>query len=521
MLKLRADETPDTTAFTFIDQPCHYSELWRRLNQFGAYLQELGIKSGDRVVLALPNSAEFFFAFYGVQRVGAIAVPIFPGFGPAHVLSIVKLCGANTIVAPSSIPEKQLAQFRAQATHHNLSVITVSESASYPAEAEFPHISPDDVAFIQYTSGSTGNPKGVQLSHANLITNVQQMIAGMKITENEIFVSWLPVYHDMGLILKTMVPFYLAAQTILLPTSLKNVSGWLEAIQRYKATFTAAPDFAYRFCLRHVKNPADYDLSTLRVALNAAEPVRHKTILDFEKTYGLKNVMVAGYGLAEATVGVSMWPPQTEIKVDERGYVSIGPPFPEIEIKIVQHGQAVGPGQVGEIAIKSPANSRGYYNNPQETRRLFWQAGYILSGDLGYLDEAGCLFIVGRKKNTIIHTGRTIYPQEIEEVVDTLPAVRYSAAVGIDKGRIEGEQAYVFAEIRNGETMSERTLQDVVVAIVKKFHSQLGFRPGRVYLVKPKTVPMTYNGKFQHSRLKKMYLDGTLFEKGQIIYPDY
>ncbi|MHC4621173.1 MAG: AMP-binding protein, partial [Planctomycetota bacterium] len=402
MLELRADETPDTTAFTFIDRTCPYSELWRRLNQFGAYLQTLGTKSGDRVVLTLPNSPEFFFAFYGIQRVGAIAVPIFPGFGPAHILSIVKLCGANTIVVPSSTPEKQLAQFRAQATHHDLSVITVSESASYPSptKTEFPQISPDDVAFIQYTSGSTGNPKGVQLDHHHLITNVKQMIAGMEITEDDIFVSWLPVYHDMGLILKTMVPFYLAAQVILLPTNLKNVSTWLEAIQRYKATFTAAPDFAYRLCVRHIENPADYDLSTLRV-------------VDFEETFGLKNVMVAGYGLAEATVGVSMWPPQTEIKVDERGYVSIGSPFPEIEVQIIDKGQAVGPGQVGEIAIKSPANSRGYFGNPEATRHLFWQAGYILSGDLGYLDQAGHLFIVGRIKNTIIHAGRTIYPQEI------------------------------------------------------------------------------------------------------------
>ncbi|MCP5014225.1 MAG: fatty acyl-AMP ligase [Ketobacter sp.] len=521
MLEFRATETPDKTAFTFIDQPCTYDEMWQQVNRFGAYLREQGVNSGDRVVMTLPNSTEFFSAFYGIQRVGAIPVPLFPGFGPDHVLSIMKLCGAGTIVVPSSTPQKQLEFFKTLSGKHNLSVVTVSDSASHPTNAEFPHIEPDDVAFIQYTSGSTGNPKGVQISHNNLITNIRQMIAAMKITENEIFVSWLPVYHDMGLILKTITPFYLAADIFLLPSSLKNVVAWLEAIQKHKATFTAAPDFAYRLCLRHIQNPEDYDLSSLRVALNAAEPVRHQTILDFEEKFGLKNVMVAAYGLAEATVGASMWPPNTKPKVDQHGHVSIGRPFPDIEITILQNGQAVGPGVIGEIAVKSTAIPRGYYNNPEATRNLHWKPNTILSGDLGYLDEEGDLFIVGRKKNSIIHAGHTIYPQEIEEVVDSLSSVRYSIAVGIDKGRIEGEQVYVFAEIRNGETASENALQDMVVEIVDKFHHQLGFRPGRVYLVKPKTIPMTYNGKFQHSRLKDMYLDGTLFEEGRILYPTY
>jgi acyl-CoA synthetase (AMP-forming)/AMP-acid ligase II len=469
-------------------------------------------------VLVLPNGPEFFPAFYGIQLAGGTAVPVFPGFSPDRILNMARLCEARFIVVPSETPTKSLTAFRQTAVQHELTLTTTAEAP--PAKtADFPLVEPDDVAFIQYTSGSTDDPKGVQLSHHNLLTNVCQMIAGMAITAEEIFVSWLPVYHDMGLILKTMVPFYLAAQIHLLPTTLTDVRPWLEAIQSHRATFTAAPDFAYRLLLRYIANPADYNLSSLRVALNAAEPVRAQTISDFEAAFNLQNVMVAGYGLAEATVGVSMWPPGTPPKVDEQGHVSAGPPFPEIELSIVQDGRLVEARQIGEIAINSPANTRGYYNNPASAAALYYDERTILSGDLGYLDEAGNLFIVGRKKNIIKHGGQTVYPQEVEEVVNEVTGVRYSAAVGLERGRLEGEQVTIFAEVRGDETTPEAIWYDTAVEIAQRFRERFGFRPGHVYLVRPKTIPLTHNGKLQHGRLRDMFMSGELARDGRILYP--
>ncbi len=384
-------------------------------------------------------------------------------------------------------------------------------------KAGFPTIQPDDIAFLQYTSGSTGNPKGVMFTHANLLTNVRQMIAGMEITEQDIFVSWLPVYHDMGLILKTMVPFYLAAETHLLPTNLRDVRLWLETIQLHKATFTAAPDFAYRLVLSRIQEN-EYDLSSLRVALNAAEPVRASTIHEFENRFGLRNVMTAGYGLAEATVGVSMSKPGQPPKVDERGIVSVGKPFPGIEVKIVEQGETFSPRQIGEIFIKSPANCKGYYNNPEATENLF-QDNFVVSGDLGFLDEEGNLYIAGRRKNIIKHLGQTIVGQELEEIVDDMPGVRFSAAVGIDRGRLEGEQVYLFAVMRNQgspETWEELTLQ-----IVEAVHARLGIRPARVVFLNTHGIPRTHNGKIQHVLLREQYLSGQLKDDGLILYPDY
>jgi acyl-CoA synthetase (AMP-forming)/AMP-acid ligase II len=521
LLAYRARETATTVAYTYLDQPRTYGHLWQSINQFATIMQRHGLQPADRAVIALPNGHEFFTAFYGVQRAGGIAVPIFPGFSPDRILAMVRLCQARIVILPATIPADRLAPFQQQAAAHRLTLLTVAGSEVVTPEDDFRQVSPDDIAFIQYTSGSTGDPKGVQLSHRNLLTNVKQMIAGMEITPDEIFVSWLPVYHDMGLILKTMVPFYLAAQLFLLPTSLRDIRAWLTAIQTHRATFTAAPDFAYRLCLRYVKNPADYNLSSLRVALNAAEPVRARTIREFEATFDLQNVMVAGYGLAEATVGVSMWPPSTPNKIDVRGTVSVGRPFPHIDLTILQDGQPVAAGEIGEIAIKSKANSRGYFNNPQATQALFWDADTILSGDLGYLDAEGYLYIVGRKKNIIIHAGHTVYPAEIEEVANQVAEVRYTAAIGVDRGRLEGEQVTIFAEVRRHRETPEEVYQGTIVNIVQSFYDRFGFRPGRVYLVKPKTIPMTHNGKLRHTHLKQLFLEGRLHEDGRILYPKY
>ena len=516
LLSFRVEVSADQTAFTFNGKPTSFTEMWQGINRFGTFLLAQGIERGARVLVALPNSAEFFSAFYGIQRAGGIAVPVFPNAGVERIFSLADLCGAGIIIVPSSLPAERLAAFKELANQRHFSLVTVADSDTASPHVAFPEILPTDITFLQYTSGSTGNPKGVMLTHASLLTNIRQMIAGMQITPDEIFVSWLPVYHDMGLILKTMVPFYLAAQTHLLLTNLRDVHPWLDAIQAHKATFTAAPDFAYRLALRHI-NPSEYDLSSLRVALNAAEPVRATTLHDFHQAFGLKNVMVAGYGLAEATVGVSMWTPSTPNRIDERGRGSVGAPFPEVDLLIVSEGDAQPPNVIGEIAIRSKANSLGYYRNPVETEKLFWKDGYFLSGDLGYLDEDGYLYIVSRKKNIIKRAGATISPQEIEEIVEGMNGVRFSAAIGIDKGGSAGEQVYVFAEIR--ENIPSQDFHEMALQITADIHAHMGFRPARVTLLKPRSIPLTHNGKIQHVRLREMFLDGIL--RKDILYPKY
>lgn len=511
LLEQRHARAPQQTAFFWEDRPFSFDALWSGANRFASLLRGAGVARGDRVLIRLPNGPDFFQAFYGVLRAGAVAVPVFPASGPDRVADLARRCGAGTVVEAGPGREEI----------PGLRSVAVDDSAEAVPLGAFPDVAPADIAFLQYTSGTTGSPKGVMLSHEGLIANIAQLVEGMALTSSDCFVSWLPVFHDMGLILMTMVPFSLGSKLVLLPTTLANPRPWLAAIAHHRGTVTAAPDFAYRLTLRHVREPDAFDLGSLRVALNAAEPVRASTIEEFERVFGLHNVLIAGYGLAEATVGVSTWPPRTAPLVDARGVISVGRPFRGIDIQIIDGGGPLAPGTVGEIAVRSPANTRGYYGDAEETASLFWGDGYIRTGDLGYLDHAGRLFVTGRLKNVIKHGGESIFPQEAEQVADRRPAIRRSVAIGIDAGGPEGEQLYLFAELSRPGSYGEPALYDAAVDLVQAIHAHLGIRPGRVYLLRPHAIPLTANGKTQHGALRDQYVSGELRARGAILFPGY
>jgi acyl-CoA synthetase (AMP-forming)/AMP-acid ligase II len=532
ILEKRSVEEPEKIAFTFHnDSPCTFGSLWQEINCCAGYLIQRGLKPGQPVLIAIPNSGRFFYAFYGVQRAGGIAVPVFPGSGPERIVKLADLCGAAFIVISNAFPRARLSELKYRAKKSGRPVFFVEEGIGCTGDRHrsFPEVLPGDISFIQFTSGSTGDARGVRLTHANLIDNLEQMIAGMEITQTDVFVSWLPVFHDMGLILMTMVPFYLGIDLTLLPTGLNYLKTWLETIRERKATFTAAPDFAYRLCLIYIKDPGNYDLSGLRVALNAAEPVRFTTIQRFEERFKLENVMLPAYGLAEATVGVCGGKPGAAVKVDPRGFVSVGVPFPGVRMRIVRDdNKPAAPGEIGEIEVDSKANTTGYYKNPGATKKLFAKEGYIRTGDLGYMDGEGDFYIVGRKKSIIIQGGVNISAREVEESVDELPFVRRSAAVGIERAhttgeRWEGEQVYIFIEANLNKTQLQnpQELTNITVEVVQRFEALFGFLPGRVYLLKHGVIPMTYNGKIKYHRLKELYMDGTLRKKGLILFPGY
>jgi acyl-CoA synthetase (AMP-forming)/AMP-acid ligase II len=503
-----AQRTPNKAAFYFLGQPTSFGDLWEQISSAGRVLLGHGLKPTARVLIALPNGPDFFSVFYGAQWAGGIAVPVFPNVSPEYIERLAVRYGAHSVIAEG----KKCDAIR-QAATNDLRVFGPNDLARVDSGSRPPIA---EIACLQLTSGSTGEAKAVALTHRSLLKNIRQIIAGMEISPAERFVSWLPVYHDMGLILKTMVPMAIGADTYLLPTSLGDVERWLAEIERIGGTLTAAPDFAWRLCIRRPRSRS-YDLSSLRVALNAAESVRADTIRSFEAAFNLRNVMTAGYGLAEATVGVSMTRPGTSPRVDAHGNLSVGFPFPEVKIEIRHAGKGCQVGTVGEIHVRTAAKPAGYFQDEAASRATFGDDGFVATGDFGYVDADGELFVLGRNKNVIKIAGRTLAPREVEEAAELHPLVRFAAAVGIDRKELEGEQIVVFAEIRTdevGSTAFESIARDIVGAV----RARTGISPIDVVLLKPRTLPLTHNGKVQHHHLRRGYLDGVVGTDKRVAY---
>jgi fatty-acyl-CoA synthase len=472
---------------------------------------------GDKVALIYPTCAEFFYTFLGCLRLGAVPVPLYPTLGVEATSGILRNADAVAVATIGWFrPGVDQSAALAPGVRMILEPNELDSDAAAPREHE---AGPDDLAFLQYTSGSTGQPRGVMLTHRNVVATCRFMAEAAGITAEDRVVSWLPLYHDMGLIGCAFTPPLTATPLWLLPPDLRNPRQWLELITRVRATFTVSPDFGYRNCVRNVRETGGLDLTSLRAALSGAEPVRPSTIETFERHFGLEHVICPCYGLAEATLAVAIWPRHTPRRLDASGrFPSVGRPCRGVSVR-VQEPQTDGPGTVvlgpgveGEICVKSPGVMRGYYNNPEATARVLGADGWLHTGDLGFVDEAGYLFITGRLKDVIILGGENVLPADIEEVVDHVPGVRYSAAVGLDSERTGSQRLHVVAEVRS-ETAAEGQYRDLVREIVSRVHRTRGHRPARVLLVRSGTIPKTSSGKIQRSRLAQMIQAGDLQDR--------
>ena len=517
MMRRRAALSPESQYFNVYGETVTYGRFWEQSGRYAAAFVRAGLGAGDKICLIYPTCAEFFSTFFAALRIGAIPVPLYPTLGVEATAGIFRDSDA---VAVATIGWFRSGVDQSVALAPNVRVVL--EPPDLDVEAPAPcdvTAHGEDLAFIQYTSGSTGHPRGVMLSHTNVVETIHFMAEAAGITPTDRVVSWLPLYHDMGLIGCSFTPPLSATPLWLLPPDLKNPRQWLDLITSVKATFTVSPDFGYRNCVRNVHDTSDIDLTTLKSALSGAEPVRPSTIQAFEQHFGIKNVIAPCYGLAEATLAVAIWPRATPRRYDRSGkFVSVGRPCRGVSVRVMEpsadgnNGATVlTAGEEGEICVKSPGVMRGYYKNPEATARVFSADGWLRTGDLGFVDRAGYLFITGRLKDVIILGGANLAPVDIEEVVDRVPGVRYSAAVGIDNERLGTQRLYVVAEVRDESAPHER-LHGLVREIASRVHSARGHRPARVLLVRSGVIPKTSSGKIQRSRLSQMVKENGLAE---------
>jgi acyl-CoA synthetase (AMP-forming)/AMP-acid ligase II len=507
----RAAQDPDVPYFHLFDEAVTYGRLWRESARYAAGLRRAGIDRGDKVCLIYPTCAEFFYTFFGALRLGAVPVPLYPTLGVEATANIFRDSEAKAVVTigwfRKGVEESQAA---AANIRHVLEPSDLEVDDTTPA---LPTATADDVAFIQYTSGSTGNPRGVVLSHANVIGTVDFMAEAAQLSRDDVVVSWLPLYHDMGLIGCAFTPPVNGAPLYLLPPDLKNPRIWLDLVTRVRATFTVSPDFGYRNCVRNIGDTTGIDLSSLKQALSGAEPVRLSTIEAFERKFDTQNLITPCYGLAEATLAVAIWPRRTPLRLDSSGkFLSVGRPCRGVRVRIMDGPDEVKPGVEAEVCVQSPGVMQGYYNNPAATAKVLSPDGWLRTGDLGFVDREGFLYITGRLKDVIILGGENVIPADVEEVVDHLPGVRYSAAVGVESERTGTQRLHVVAEVREQGSDAD-TLSRLVREIVQRVREQRGHRPARVLLVRPSTIPKTSSGKIQRSRLVEMITRDELGER--------
>ncbi|MBW4649611.1 MAG: amino acid adenylation domain-containing protein [Kastovskya adunca ATA6-11-RM4] len=558
LLRQRTLQQPEQLAFTFLPdgeiegEQLTYRELDRRSRAIASQLQALGL-SGERALLLYPPGLDYLAAFFGCLYAGVVAVPAYPPRNQRNtprIQAIAKDAQAAIALTTTAVHSKVQSLLTEKADLGNLQWLTTDNLASGIEENwQQPFIKKDTLAFLQYTSGSTGTPKGVMLSHGNLLHNAAMTYCIMEHSPSSKFISWLPAYHDMGLIGGILQPLYGGFPCIFMPPAafLQRPYRWLQAISQYKGTTSGAPNFAYELCIHKItpEQLQTLDLSSWDVAFNGAEPIRQDTLERFWAKFadcGFRpSAFYPCYGMAEATLMVSgslkSAPPTIKtVRVDalERHqiiaadadnedvctFVSCGKSIPEQQIVIADPETLTRcqPDEVGEIWVSGSSVGQGYWHRPEETEQTFQaypldtdttaeKKPFLRTGDLGFLQD-GELFVTGRVKDLIIIRGRNLYPQDIELTSErSHSALRLgsSAAFSVE---VEGEERLVV--VQELEFRAKPDVEEVIAAIRQTVSEEHEVQVYGVVLIKPGSIPKTSSGKIQRRACRAKFLAGEL-----------
>ena len=548
LLQQQALAHPAKTAIVFLAdgegeaQRINYRDMDARARALAARLQARGL-AGEPLLLLLPSGIDFVVAFLASLYAGAVPVPLFPPGSSAHAQRVARVaadCGARGVWTNSNLA-RQLRE-RMAGAFADEAWLMVDEPADPHQEWVPPVRSRSDLAFLQYTSGSTGDPRGVMVTHGNLLHHGEQLRTAWQLTPDDVFVSWLPLSHDMGLIGSVLQPLLTGASVVLMPpaTFLQRPMRWLEAVSRFRGTVSFAPDFAYSLCASRTGAVPDaaLDLASWRIACNAAEPVRADSLRRFAARFGpcgfRPEALAPSYGLAEATLLVtpvshaSAEPSVVRVDADalERGRfaplcdplgrgldaVGCGRPVEAGTVAIVDAGTSrrLADGEIGEVWVRGALVAAGYWRRPEETVRTFQatlpddEAMYLRTGDLGALHE-GQLYVMGRLKDLIIVRGQNHHPSDIEHTAQCAhDALGRAAAFAIDE---EGQERVVLvAELRR-EARHSFDGEEILARLTAELAGQHGLQLHALVLVKPTAVPVTSSGKVRRRTCRKLFVD--------------
>ncbi len=532
------------------EQKITFKDLDEESRRYAEWLKKMGLKKGERVILALPNARSFLSSFLGTLRAGGIAVPVVArdrlllGLNRAAetLAHICRDSAAKYILTT----EHHAALFKEITREHKELGVVLATVEKIPRDIQFStdplRVFPEDIAFIQYTSGSTSLPKGVVIRHHQMIAQIRSIMDGLKSNAKDVAVSWLPLFHDMGLVGGFLHSLYVGMKLILMSPEkfLFDPKSWLEAISKYKATMSAGPNSAYGLATKRVR-PDDIkglDLSSWRVAFSGSEPISVDTMKKFEeafKAYGFNpGAVVPGYGMAENCLSITFTRPGEGLKYDcvdrevlekekkatrinpnrtNEGvcFVSCGKPVMGNEVMIVSdEGKILDEREIGEVVVRGPSVMDGYFQKEHETKKVI-RNRWLYTGDLGYLAE-GELYIAGRKKDMIIKGGRNYCPQDIEVVAQYVEGIRSGAvlAFGMYDEKSGSEKVVVLAEAKPDQLKHRERLAKEISRVVTQ---DLGLSPDEVRIYPRGTFQRTSSGKVQRAKYKQLYMAGKLKEK--------
>jgi acyl-CoA synthetase (AMP-forming)/AMP-acid ligase II len=525
-----ADGTSDTEIrWSYADVAAHSAA-------FAAYLTGRGVRAGSRVVLAVNPSLEFIAAMFGIMLLGAVPVPSFPPLRPRE---LDRFHAITLDCAPDAIVIDAMFAATMQTLQERLRPAGLDPALCYPEDlatwlaADVPTVSatPDDLALIQYTSGSTGSPKGVCLTHDNLVSNCEAILRNMGPNPDRVIVSWLPPYHDMGLMGTILLAAYYGWSLVLMSPLhfIQQPRLWLQAISDYRAISAVGPNFSLDMCVDAINagEAEGVDLSSLTEWYCGAEPVSVDTLARFEEAAAPlgfdPSAMIPCYGMAEATLFIagkrrgSRWRAGRDPQPDGDGriLVSCGDVDSGHTVRIVDPagGLALPDGATGEIWVSGRSVAAGYHNREALTREVFHaqlpggERRYLRTGDLG-LVQGGELFITGRIKDLIIVNARNIYPQDVEATVGrAVPGVGRSVAFSVPGDGSERLVILAEAGHRDDREGSANQFAAIVEAIRTSVTAEFGVGPD-VHLCAKRTIPVTTSGKVRRQEARRMFVSG-------------
>jgi fatty-acyl-CoA synthase len=536
--------------YTFLDNDLtptdwSFAEVCKEAKRIGASLQGMGLAKGDRLALVLSSPQDFVLSFLAAVSAGVMPVPLYPPLALGRMdnyidraAGILRVSGARVLLTTRDfIPVLEPLLSRISWLKNLLEIETLQQASPDIALSEIV-TRPDEPCFLQFTSGSTSAPRGVVVTHRNLIANARAIIETLEINpDSDRAVSWLPLYHDMGLIGFVIASLVGQIPVVFIPTIafVKHPGIWMETVHKYRASVTFGPNFAFDLAARRApKNSRTIlDLSCLRVLGCGSEPINPKTMecfLSAFSPFGLQsNAIMPCYGMAEATLAIAfdhLHRPMQKLVIDRHAYetrniavpvngdkapdpkkrfelVSCGRTFRDHEIRILdENDEPLPEGKVGEIAFRGPSVTPGYFKNPEASRQLL-KGGWLHTGDLGFILK-GDLYISGRQKDLVIINGRNYPPQAIEWIVEEIAGIRKGSVVAFSVDGEATEKLIIIAET----TMTENA--ELAQAISDQVRSALSLTVNKVVLVGRGTIPKTSSGKLQRRRAKAMFEGGLL-----------